>query len=67
MAGRRYGDLFVTEHCRRHWDDNMMWLCRCICGAHVWKSGDNLRRGLVKSCGYGHRYNWRRHREWRAT
>jgi len=66
MAGRRIGYLRVTHFNRTDHAGLVLWLCRCDCGAHVWKSGDNLRRGLVKSCGYGHRYNWRRHREWRA-
>ena len=34
---------------------DILWLCRCDCGAEVVVRGNNLRSGATRSCGCLHR------------
>lgn len=59
LTGRVFGNLTVTATFRRRQKPkkDVQWLCRCTCGATTWKRADNLRAGLVKSCGFAHRFH----------
>lgn len=55
MVGRTFGRLTVAE---RHGSyvspcgkSVPVWRCRCECGGEILARGDQLRAGLVKSCG----------------
>ena len=55
LTGRRYGRLTVIEKAKSRktayntW--HTMWLCQCDCGEKVTVWGENLKRGVTKSCG----------------
>lgn len=49
--GNRYGRLEVIEHAETGRDGHARWLCRCDCGEGCIRSGSDLRRGIVQSCG----------------
>lgn len=50
LSGRTFGRIFVLA---RHQADSKetMWLCECECGTEGVFAGNNLKRGLTKSCG----------------
>lgn len=50
LSGQKYGRLTVIARSHDH-GEHTAWLCRCDCGAEHWATGNNLRRGLVLSCG----------------
>lgn len=50
MTGQRFGRLVVMERSAKT-RRAAQWLCRCDCGKSAVSNGDNLRRGLAKSCG----------------
>jgi hypothetical protein len=49
MRGKRYGSLVVLDMVQGV--TPRKWRCSCDCGKSKAISGDNLRRGLVRSCG----------------
>jgi hypothetical protein len=49
-VGKTQGKLTVLGEVGRDAHGNVLWLCRCECGAEVCKSNNNLKGG-VKSCG----------------
>ncbi len=53
LAGRRFGALVALRPAvgdeRRN--GRPSWVCKCDCGRECVQPGDNLRRGLVSSCG----------------
>jgi len=52
MTGRRFGFLTVIRREGSYRKTTQAaWLCRCDCGSEKVVGGDNLRRGLSKSCG----------------
>ena len=57
LTGKRFERLTVL--CLDHYDNKPepYWKCKCDCGNIVVVSGNNLRRGYVKSCGCMHSYN----------
>lgn len=52
MIGKTSGHLTVIERAAHG-----KWLCLCACGEKRIHGGDQLRRGVVKSCGCRH-YHW---------
>lgn len=48
MEGRRFGRLVVVKLASM---SPRTWLCNCDCGNTRIVIGDNLRRGLTRSCG----------------
>ena len=50
MKGRRFGKLIVIEYSHKR-RGVLYWKCLCDCGKEHVASGNNLRRGHVKSCG----------------
>jgi hypothetical protein len=57
LAQQIFGNLLVTPMARRNPRGEMEWLCMCTCRRYVWKTADNLRRGLVRSCSNAHRWS----------
>ena len=51
LIGQRFGRLVVIEEAGRNKRRNMLWLCKCSCGAEVTVSNGNLQSGRTKSCG----------------
>lgn len=51
LVGKRYGRLIVLENRGKDKNRNYYWLCRCDCGNEKVVMGENLKRGLTKSCG----------------
>lgn len=51
LTGRRFGRLVVTGENHRTDKYAYYWDCICDCGTSKVISGDDLRRGKVKSCG----------------
>lgn len=50
LTGKQFGRLTVIgQNGKRH--GHIMWQCRCTCGKEVEVNGQDLRKGLVKSCG----------------
>jgi hypothetical protein len=50
LAGQTFGKLIVCKPYEyRH--GRIYWPCLCSCGNKKWVAADNLRRGLVISCG----------------
>lgn len=49
-TGQRFGLLTVVAYCDRK-NGMHRWHCRCECGKETVTYGNNLRRGLSKSCG----------------
>lgn len=51
MVNKKFGFLTVLKFIgRSKWYDSI-WLCKCNCGAKKEIVGNNLKRGLSKSCG----------------
>lgn len=50
LTGERFGKLAVIKRANTK-KRNVHWVCRCECGNETIVNGDNLRRGLSKSCG----------------
>ena len=50
-TGLVYGRLHVVEFAGRTKHGAAQWRCRCECGAEIVAIGNNLRRGLTRSCG----------------
>lgn len=46
LTGKKFGNLLVIEY-----KNNGKWLCKCDCGNEKIIRGNNLKRGLTKSCG----------------
>lgn len=53
FIGRRFGRLVVISEAPKH-GKNRKWNCLCDCGRSVVVFGDNLKRGLTRSCGCLH-------------
>lgn len=55
MVGKRFGMLTVVERAEYKYNKNGYrrdsWLCNCDCGNEKITTGENLRRGMTKSCG----------------
>jgi hypothetical protein len=50
LTGTRFGRLVAVEIADRQ-NGHVMWRCKCDCGEVKVASANNLRRGLIKSCG----------------
>lgn len=52
LVGQRFGQLTVIEYAGTTKHRKSMWVCKCDCG-EITKplAGNNLQRGLTKSCG----------------
>lgn len=48
---QRFGRLVAITRTEQRSDSNIVWECRCDCGATALVSGRNLVRGFTKSCG----------------
>jgi hypothetical protein len=51
MHKRRFGRLVVSAHSGSDARGEATWIASCDCGAVITCTGNNLRRGLSKSCG----------------
>ena len=51
IAGQRYGKLTAIKVVGSDKDRNALWLCKCDCGGTKTAAADQLKKGLVKSCG----------------
>jgi hypothetical protein len=50
-SGTRFGKLIVLEYIKKPGNPKACFRCICDCGNEVIVLGQNLRRGLTKSCG----------------
>lgn len=50
LEGKKFGRLFVLARYPSA-DPSTAWLCTCECGGEAIVLGQNLKRGLTKSCG----------------
>lgn len=55
LTGQRFGRLTVLSKGKKDKAQHRFWICKCNCGNIVEINGDNLRRGLTKSCGCLHK------------
>lgn len=53
LLGKRFGRLLVVSEAPKQ-GKHIKWNCLCDCGKIVVVFGDNIRRGLTKSCGCLH-------------
>lgn len=51
LTGRIFNRLKVISEADKDKHGNIRWACQCECGKSTIVVGDNLRRGLSKSCG----------------
>lgn len=51
MIGRRFTRLVVVEAAGRDKKRNLLWRCKCDCGADALIAGYRLRNGETRSCG----------------
>ncbi len=51
LTGQRFNMLTVIERAGRNENSQIMWRCRCDCGAMTVVRGHRLRTGHTKSCG----------------
>lgn len=51
LVGQTFGRLVVSEQAGRTSHSNVVWRCRCECGAEVLVAGGHLRSGHTRSCG----------------
>lgn len=52
LTGRLFNQWTIIERTENSKNGGSMWLARCSCTAERIVSGNNLRRGLSKSCGH---------------
>lgn len=50
LVGRRFGRLIVVSRAENDRWGAARWLCRCDCGLERTVSGNNLQRGMTRSC-----------------
>lgn len=50
LTGRRFGRLTVLRRAENNRWGATMWLCRCDCGLEKIIAGNNLQRGMTRSC-----------------
>lgn len=56
LTGQRFGKLVVQKRSSVNTKDGRpQWICQCDCGHTTIVSGHNLREGITKSCGCGHK------------
>lgn len=52
MSGLVFDKLTVLQQVPKRNDNNeLIWLCKCVCGKEIYVRGYCLRRGQTKSCG----------------
>ena len=51
IKGMKFGRLIVVEYYGADKHKNALWECQCDCGNTKLISGNNLRKGITKSCG----------------
>lgn len=54
LTNQRFGRLVALQKGKKDKAWHQHWICQCDCGNIVEVNGDNLRRGLTKSCGCLH-------------
>lgn len=52
LSGQIFGELTALYIVGKSRDNQMVWLCRCSCGADKRVSSRHLRNGMVRSCGH---------------
>ena len=55
LTGQRFGSLVVISCEERRRNNRIFWKCLCDCGNIHCVDSQNLRYGLTKSCGCGHK------------
>ena len=50
LTGQTFGRLTVLERAGRI-GTNAAWRCRCECGKEIVVASNNLKRGMIRSCG----------------
>ena len=51
LVGQRFGRLTVIAFSHIGHNRNSCWLCKCDCGVEKVIAGNNLKKGVTKSCG----------------
>lgn len=51
LIGKKFNRLIVIGEAGRNKFGHVMWVCACDCGEDAIVSGNNLKRGITKSCG----------------
>jgi hypothetical protein len=51
LTGQRFGKLTLIKRLTNDKYKKAVWLCQCDCGNLKQATSNNLRRGLIKSCG----------------
>lgn len=58
LTGQTFHDLTALREGDRAPDGRIRWVCRCVCGAEVQMSVNQLRFGRAKSCGCKKGFWW---------
>jgi len=71
LKGKVFGRWIVIERANTYPGGQVCWLCRCECGSERVVSGNNLRRGISKSCGcyrqeLGSNHFGEKHNNWKG-
>ena len=56
LTGQRFARLYVVRRAENH-KKQVVWKCKCDCGAVVYVQGGHLRGGKIVSCGCYQREN----------
>jgi hypothetical protein len=55
LTGKKFGDWDVIEFSHQNKWKESIWKCKCSCGTEKLVNGNQLRRGMSKSCHYANR------------
>lgn len=55
LVGQQFGEWTVIGKDPESYRGHSRWMCRCSCGTERVVLGNNLKRGLSRSCGHGAR------------
>jgi len=55
LTGRKFGQLTALERIGANKHGHAFWLCECDCGKQHKVTANNLKMGLVSSCGCSRR------------
>ncbi len=51
ITGKQFGSLTVLSAYQKNTRNEIVWMCKCVCGNTVINTGSHIRSGYVKSCG----------------
>ena len=55
LSGQRFGRLVAISRTDERYNNSVVWLCRCDCGAEKPINASDLRQQKIRSCGCLHR------------